>query len=198
MESAEDTGEPKPKSNGQPALETELRAAHREAARQRPGGQNPNKYVPPDETNEITFHPRINKAGPSRVPRVNPVGRIVSTVMTTRSKQELLELQECTFQPNLHKCLTMQFSNPRYRTQRRPAAPPSTKAKAFVGGTNTRFESGLRKFEEKKHYENQSKEALEAGFVTHMGKHARRADNSSGDRDWGTAIRVEKTQAEAV
>merc|ERR1719473_424459 len=100
-----------------PPLETELRSIHREAARLRQGKKG---YERVDTAAMCTFKPEITRTKHSsntRPPRASATARLANT-MSTKDREELIELQECTFQPNLHKCVAPKFQNPKYRTHR--------------------------------------------------------------------------------
>lgn len=119
-------------------LETAMRSVYREARKQRSGKFG---YVAEDPAANCTFKPAINKSPPesgSPNKRTAPALNRLSRPMSTRDMQEYVELQECTFQPNLHKCIGSRTRNsckwywddytegPRYRSSRRPAreGPP--------------------------------------------------------------------------
>jgi len=122
---------------GYPPLETAMRSVYREAMRIR----KPMHREPTNEELELaecTFHPAINRppeksssGGP-----VQPRSRSAifcgtqSRSMSTRDMQEIVELQECTFTPNLYKHLTQSpkkaqrlyefnMGAPQYRSKRR-------------------------------------------------------------------------------
>merc|ERR1719421_2082679 len=100
-----------------PPLETELRSIHREAARLRQGKKG---YERVDTAAMCTFKPEITRrqnVSNTRPPRASATARLANT-MSTKDREELIELQECTFQPNLHKCVAPKFQNPKYRTHR--------------------------------------------------------------------------------
>jgi len=106
-------------------LETAMRSVYREARKQRSGKFG---YVKEDPASVCTFKPAINKLPPessgSPVKRVAPALGQLSRPMSTRDMQEYVALQECTFQPNLHKMVIKGAeAQPRYRSKRRTASP---------------------------------------------------------------------------
>jgi len=128
------------KSKGQqgyPPLETAMRSVYREALRiRKPVHREPtNEEL---ELAECTFHPAINRppeksasGGPAQ-PRSRTAifAGTQSRSMSTRDMQEIVELQECTFTPNLYKHLTQSpkkaqrlydfdMQAPQYRSKRR-------------------------------------------------------------------------------
>merc|ERR1719201_2002624 len=97
---------------GYPPLETAMRSVYREALRiRKPVHREPtNEEL---ELAECTFHPAINRppeksasGGPAQ-PRSRTAifAGTQSRSMSTRDMQEIVELQECTFTPNLYKHL---------------------------------------------------------------------------------------------
>lgn len=122
--------------DGYPPLETAMRSMYREVRKIRQGSQ----YVADDPRARCTFRPSVGKwppepkataaayqspsASPGPSPRRMTPMPTAATAMSTQDRKEYLELQECTFQPNLHK-LVMRTprTEPRYRSSRRAASP---------------------------------------------------------------------------
>merc|ERR1719379_1973903 len=105
-----------------PPLETELRSIHREAARLRKGHRASGSGPYKDGMELCTFKPEIIKRSErptqsARAPRVSATSRLGAT-MSSKDIKEMIELQECTFQPNLHKCIAPKFEDPKYRLHR--------------------------------------------------------------------------------
>jgi hypothetical protein len=114
-------------------LETAMRSVQREARKHRNGNFG---YVQEDPAALCTFKPVINKHDVSRAAsdRKSPALGQLSRPMSTRDMKEYVELQECTFQPNLHKCIggsngagtgcrwhwDSMETGPRYRSSRLP------------------------------------------------------------------------------
>lgn len=135
------SGSPKKTSKqghqGYPPLETAMRSVYREALRiRKPVHREPtNEEL---ELAECTFHPAINRppektasGGPTQ-PRSRTAifPGTQSRSMSTRDMQEIVELQECTFTPNLYKHLSQSpkktqriydfdLQAPHYRSKRR-------------------------------------------------------------------------------
>merc|ERR1719272_127047 len=125
--------------DGYPPLETAMRSMYREVRKIRNG----NQYVMDDPRAHCTFRPTVGKwppepksvggesprrgrgesPGPSPL-RCSPMPT-ARTAMSTQDRKEYMELQECTFQPNLHKMVVTVSPRvePRYRSSRRAASP---------------------------------------------------------------------------
>jgi hypothetical protein len=123
---------------GYPPLETAMRSVYREARKFR--SEKPDLSTEERQRLECTFHPMIN---------YNPTGPMHATSaarsrhqifagsgtrsMSTKDMKEYVELQECTFAPNLYKHLSntktrvhkamydFDPDHPQYRTKRRDA-----------------------------------------------------------------------------
>jgi hypothetical protein len=124
---------------GYPPLETAMRSVYREALRiRKPMHREPtNEEL---EMAECTFHPAINRppektgSGSPAKPRNREAifSGTQSRSMSTRDMREIVDLQECTFTPNLYKHLTQSpkkaqrlynfdLAQPQYRSKRRGA-----------------------------------------------------------------------------
>jgi len=124
---------------GYPPLETAMRSVYREALRiRKPMHREPtNEEL---EMAECTFHPAINRppeksgsGGPAQPRNRTAIfSGTQSRSMSTRDMREIVELQECTFTPNLYKHLTQSpkkaqrlyafdMAQPQYRSKRRGA-----------------------------------------------------------------------------
>merc|ERR1719160_1274837 len=123
---------------GYPPLETAMRSVYREARKFR--SERTDLTTEEREKLECTFHPLINSNPPgpqhatsmarSRHPIFAGSGQ---RSMSTKDMQEYVELQECTFAPNLYKHLSNSKTrihkamydfdpeHPQYRTKRRDA-----------------------------------------------------------------------------
>jgi hypothetical protein len=193
-----------------PPLETELRSIHREAARLRQGKKG---YERVDTAAMCTFKPEITRrhhAQNTRPPRASATARLANT-MSTKDREELIELQECTFQPNLHKCVAPKFDNPRYRTHRtrphqKPAPSEKERYKSKVSiGAFTAWRDSLRGFdnttpvdavENKSPYarrepspgKNVRKQDMDMSCGRYRKDHFSRTDK--GEQDWGRCIRL--------
>jgi hypothetical protein len=76
------------------------------------------KYAPPDEMAEATFTPRIGRT-PRKSQFRSRSCKALKNALTSWQRKEMLELQECTFQPNLHKSM-VPTSNLQAWPQHRP------------------------------------------------------------------------------
>merc|ERR1719424_1076644 len=80
-----------------------------------PTGFQRKKYEPPDELEGCTFTPRIGRRVAPSLYRSKSVGKRCEEHITSWQKRENLDLQECTFQPNLHKVVHPNEHNPIHR-----------------------------------------------------------------------------------
>jgi hypothetical protein len=123
---------------GYPPLETAMRSVYREARKFR--SEKADLSTEEKERLECTFHPAINM-NPSGPGHANSAARSRHQIfagsgtrsMSTKDMKEYVELQECTFAPNLYKHLTnaktkihkamydFDPDHPQYRTKRRDA-----------------------------------------------------------------------------
>lgn len=123
---------------GYPPLETAMRSVYREARKIRCEREPTNDEL---ELAECTFHPAINRhvdyktasGGPTHPRSRNAIySGTQSRSMSTRDMREFVELQECTFTPNLYKHLSQNSKKsqrlyefdmgaPQYRSKRRGA-----------------------------------------------------------------------------
>lgn len=192
-----------------PPLETELRSIHREAARLRQGKKG---YERVDTAAMCTFKPEITRrqnVSNTRPPRASATARLANT-MSTKDREELIELQECTFQPNLHKCVAPKFDNPRYRTHRtRPRQKlvlekDRYKSKVSIGAF-TAWRDSLRGFDKTTAVDESSHPSPYARREPSPGKNPRKQDmdmscgkyrkdvfarTDRGEQDWGRCIRL--------
>merc|ERR1719159_360704 len=123
---------------GYPPLETAMRSVYREARKFR--SEKTELSTGEKEQLECTFHPVINTnpSGPSHATNAARSRHQIfagsgTRSMSTKDMKEYVELQECTFAPNLYKHLTNSKTrvhkamydfdpdHPQYRTKRREA-----------------------------------------------------------------------------
>merc|ERR1719478_2138001 len=133
-----DKGEKRKAHRGYPPLETAMRSVYREARKFR--SEKTELTTEEKERLECTFHPSINM-NPSGPGHATSAARSRHQIfagsgtrsMSTKDMKEYVELQECTFSPNLYKHLTnsktkihkamydFDMDHPQYRTKRRDA-----------------------------------------------------------------------------
>jgi hypothetical protein len=195
-----------------PPLETELRSIHREAARLRKGQRAAGGG---DGTELCTFKPEILKRAdrPSqnaRAPRASATSRLGAT-MSSKDIKEMIELQECTFQPNLHKCVAPKFEDPKYRLYRTSGDLQRIKAEREwrrhwrQDGGYSRWAENLRGFSDRTALDDSTNKSCYARRDVSPGKYARKADmdvsilttrrdakarTDAGELDWGSSIRL--------
>jgi hypothetical protein len=199
-------------ASAEPLLETEVRSMRRVAAKMRQIGKD--KFVRPwDSMQQCTFTPEImNHARPNsaHAPRTSATARLANT-MSTKDREELLELQECTFQPNLHKCVAPKPEEPKYRLHRRPGDQMLQKAQRDwrrhyrQDGGPSRWAENLRSFASSTPIDPRTNPSSHARREVSPGKSARKADmdlsvsgrrrdfrprTDQGELDWGAFIRL--------
>merc|ERR550537_1290570 len=197
-----------------PPLETELRSIHREAARLRKGKRAGGAgYV--DGMELCTFKPEIIKRSErpnqnSRAPRASATSRLGAT-MSSKDIKEMIELQECTFQPNLHKCVAPKFEDPKYRLKRtrgnqhRIRDGREWRRHWRQDGGYSRWAENLRGFSDRTALDDSTNKSSYARRDVSPGKYARKADmdvsilttrrdakarTDTGELDWGSSIRL--------
>jgi len=190
-----------------PPLETELRSIHREAARLRQGKKGYDRGGDPAAM--CTFKPEItrrkNSATNTRPPRASATARLANT-MSTKDREELLELQECTFQPNLHKVVAPKYQNPKYRTHRTNGKPEAKDPADVVKyGAFSLWVDNLRSFNKTTPVDEDNHPSPWARRDASPGKNPRKMDmdmscgryrkdanprTDRGEQDWGRCIRL--------
>lgn len=198
-----------------PPLETELRSIHREAARLRKGQRASSTGPYKDGMELCTFKPEIIKRSErptqsARAPRVSATSRLGAT-MSSKDIKEMIELQECTFQPNLHKCIAPKFEDPKYRLHRTSGDLQKIKAERDwrrhwrQDGGYSRWAENLRGFSDRTALDDNTNKSSYARRDVSPGKYARKADmdcsilpsrrdskarTDQGELDWGSSIRL--------
>jgi len=199
-------------ASAEPLLETEVRSMRRVAAKMRQIGKD--KFVRPwDSMQQCTFTPEImhsTRPNSAHAPRTSATASLANT-MSTKAREELLELQECTFQPNLHKCVAPKPEEPKYRLHRRPGDQNLQKAQRDwrrhyrQDGAFTRWAENLRSFASSTPIDPPTNPSSHARRDVSPGKSARKADmdlsvsgrrrdfrprTDQGELDWGAFIRL--------
>jgi len=197
-----------------PPLETELRSIHREAARLRKG-QRAGGTGYHDGMELCTFKPEITKRfekpiQSARAPRASATSRLGAT-MSSKDIKEMIELQECTFQPNLHKCVAPKFEDPKYRLKRtrgnlqRIRDGNQWRRHWRQDGGYSRWAENLRGFADRTAIDDITNKSSYARRDVSPGKYERKADmdcsvmpnrrdskakTDQGELDWGSSIRL--------